>query len=1421
MVAFNPPRDRDAWASIRGFVYQVDLTISRWLGLAPDEVLELERGEDIDLVSASIQAGGEERDRLLEQVKHRDRPVTLNSQPAVAAVACAFEHRRANPELSLRFRFTTNAIAGKERFSRHPRPCIEAWEDMRTGRMREGEIPAALSAVRSLLKSASRPASLNAETWRVFNDAVEHGTDEELLAFVRSFEWGTRAEDAAGLSDSLVKALVDSGRARDSIQARSLYERLFLHVFKTISQDGIKRLSPQELDGLVAMRPLSASDGALLENVVVRLLAIEGRLDQAEEDRRRQGLMLGRLDEKVQALAREQRVLTSVEYPAEDLDLEMPLPCRHLSSRRRDVARILHSLENHAWTAIHGGASTGKTELAGLVARSRGISPIWIRMRDLGPKQAARRLDLAIDMASGVSTRSGRSPLYREAAARLGRAACIILDDLPRLNAGGSLCERLLRLALALQAEGGRLLTASSFAPPPGVSSRTPVGLLNAVPMPEFSGDDTHSLLRSLGAPESLLEAGIVGRLEEVAGRHPLLVDAVGRHLAQKSWRFRDEEWRELLAGEHAGEVTRETIGRLLRTVEDHRSRELLYRLTLVMGDFSEDDAASLGSVDPSLDRPRERLDAVIGPWVQEGARGSFRLSPLVEAVGSSDLPRKVRRRCLLRLGSRVLRSGPIGPEGLVRAVSYYNKAGAVDRAGLLLIQALSHLNSLDHDVDPREVLSLWYGVELPVKMSLGHRLYLRALQYRVRARYRRPVEGLLADVDRLSRLATVADGWGVFGAAVLLGRHLGPPDRILGVRLLRRAFQLTDRFGMPTDRELELPDGLGPEWMIWSVAGDLDDDEAVSEWKAAVEALGPESRMRAFSHETAEAGCSLVAGSLHRAELKVPEGERRWDRVLEHAEDLASWAKNLGLELLWAAAVRYRAIILGEDQRRTDDAIAVASEALRAASADPRVHFLLSDTPGEFLLREGRAREALEWLERALDTKVGGFILERLLTLVNASRATATTDPGRSLEFLREAGRLAREDATLPDIEVARVLGEVAIGEGLAGNLVECFRHLQEGVERLLGCKEETSRWRILFVLSGHASGYFTSLAFRGSPPESTRSGEEYAEPRRGGLYGYTQEIDQYYEESNVYAVALQMAIFADAVGDDARAAVWVARALDLARGNGQSAIVEEITRRFAPQLVLDGRYSDAMEAALEYGASLVARSIEQQAGRSSLSIDTDVSAILGERPNDNWRRAEHWGALQGLLPIAVQLCRLAIEDKDAARASAGEVVAICRQIGAGSADPELWASLAELIDAALVAPIGGGPYRERVKSHSTSTANCRELIARLLLSVQPEVTAEEALALQLSIMPALEQYLDRPLGGYRRILVPFYSSYWVAMFGRMRFRFKHPALVELELSAAISAPAERRIRAVTRAIMGGIPVRLPPETRAWLNED
>lgn len=96
MTIVTNPR-RDAYATFVGFVYQVNVSILRWLSLLSDQHLELEAGDDVDLIQKGAEANGAERHRLMEQLKNKKRAMTLRTDDALEAIANFCQHRKINP----------------------------------------------------------------------------------------------------------------------------------------------------------------------------------------------------------------------------------------------------------------------------------------------------------------------------------------------------------------------------------------------------------------------------------------------------------------------------------------------------------------------------------------------------------------------------------------------------------------------------------------------------------------------------------------------------------------------------------------------------------------------------------------------------------------------------------------------------------------------------------------------------------------------------------------------------------------------------------------------------------------------------------------------------------------------------------------------------------------------------------------------------------------------------------------------------------------------------------------------------------------------------------------------------------------------------------------------------------------------------
>ncbi len=288
-MSFHLTRDRDAWATIRGFVYQVDVTIDRWLDLQPEQILELERGEDIDVVSEAIQAtdpGG--RQRLLEQVKHRESSLTLRSPETIAALVNFFEHRRANPGAFLQFRFVTNAPCGHEQHSPLPNrlPAIEAWERLRQEQGDQETQRKLLHGIRSLLTSfqkEQKPHSISDDAWEMFHPFVCNASDEELTAFIRSFEWGMQSAEVHSLRQSLQQRLQTLQHIRDADHAHAMYVQIFFTVFERLSHKELKQLTVEEREQILAQPVFDAQTPPLLEILHGLLKMLDERVENIEQ----------------------------------------------------------------------------------------------------------------------------------------------------------------------------------------------------------------------------------------------------------------------------------------------------------------------------------------------------------------------------------------------------------------------------------------------------------------------------------------------------------------------------------------------------------------------------------------------------------------------------------------------------------------------------------------------------------------------------------------------------------------------------------------------------------------------------------------------------------------------------------------------------------------------------------------------------------------------------------------------------------------------------------------------------------------------------------------------------------------------------------------------------------------------------------
>jgi len=1416
---FVAKRDRDAWAVIRGYVYQADLTITRWLELQSGQILELERGEDIDLIGQCVTATPEQRTRLLEQVKLRSKPISLRTSSAIATLACAIEHRNANPDLNLEFRYTTNATITAERVSltKPVAPALTMWEDIRQGHLSAPIQTEYLSHILAILKTAECPDSLNSQTWEQFHNFLTQSTNDEFLNLIRCFQWSTGELNAEQLGPRIRLSLISLGHARDETVAVEQYQRLFLHVFKVLSRPDTKRLTKDDLVAQLSLPTLNDGDRLLLTILTNLVGELENRVSVIEEGLAETNAAMQQIKNTVAAAMGGLDMQSAVDFVVAHPILEPPLLVSQLSRRVDVVKQLSNQLRQCTWLAIHGGAGIGKTQLAILLTGYFGNCLAWMRFRDLNPNQSYARLVKTYEILAGCPFEYEKANWAKFVCGSPGSEKLLVLDDLPRLNGGEEFSESLIALALACQATGVRFLSTSHWLLPQRVTDVLPKQLFIGVESPLLNEVEAKEILNAYGAPAKILNDKFVGFLNGLARQHPALLTATARFLAHKGWQTTQENLNVLIKGQHTHEVVDETVGRLLKTVEDEESREMLFRLNLVWGSFSQNDIDLLANIKPVVSHANEKLHNLTGLWIQRDIQDTFSVSPLVRTLGEGFLSEQTRHDCHDVLGRRLLRKRTVDPNEIWEAFDHFFSAKEFGRAGSVLMIAFNSLSRLRTLSDHRGLLDVWINQPMPEEFELSMRIYLRALQISARAKFSKENSFLLRDLDTLIEKAHPNEGWAVLAAGVSLNSVLAKQDPVRANKYMLRALILCPQITGPTGEKLVFPQGLGPEFFFWTTSSAIRNKNDLHDWLSTVEQLTPEQLDNLFNRHHGPDGCLALADRLWNEEAKKPVETQNWDMVIQGLDDLEKWADKFNVRLLQACATRAKMVVLAERKHDLNSITALGAPFLAGPDPDPRVRFVIKEMIGRQYRHAEKNEEAFKWLNAALVEPIDDFDFEQIEAMLNASFAIGDTNPQKAVLYTENAVAKARTSVGAARMYVI-ALGELAIAEWIAGyDLAKIFIIWEEAAEKLISIKNKNDSWKALYMVFGHCSGYFAHLASNGKPPETTFGGEPYPAPARRMFFSYNRNSAKLYDSAKDILLPAQLAIFASGSKLDIQATAWALRSIETTRKLKQLQVLPVFGFILIPHLLNTDRYANAIDLALEASAILRASYIHQQrGGGKTLPLGPgvlDVDSTLGVRPNDSWRQVEFDSLSMGILPAVLRINTVTLLDRKAAAAFAIEVQVACRKIAASASNPSLWQDIAQLFGHIYIDRVPGSELVKRGNQFENQTLMT---VAYFGACIQDDISHTTSCKIQLSVMPFVQTIMPR--SAYRQIATPFILEYWKTAFAQARFEFSTPSIVEQELKVACQVSTDKQPQAILRAVSNGLGIHPSTQQRDWL---
>ena len=247
---------------------------------------------------------------------------------------------------------------------------------------------------------------------------------------------------------------------------------------------------------------------------------------------------------------------------------------------------------------------------------------------------------------------------------------------------------------------------------------------ISQVEVPLLSLEETKELIATYN-PEVETTLFIWGH----SNGHPVLVRTLCDYLSNHNWHIEAANFGSVLSYTFDYNLQR-TLADLMRAIiTDSKNRELLNRLLLVNGVFTEEEVRMLAATAPAIDEPMMRMNGMVASWViPEGDK--YRVNPLFNKAWKPDVAQQTYKHCNLQLAEDVLRChAALGEHDVLNYILYSIRGGADDDAGRMYITVMLSLHDQGKIPQKSILRGLWIDMPLPLGMSNEVKIGVRFMQ--------------------------------------------------------------------------------------------------------------------------------------------------------------------------------------------------------------------------------------------------------------------------------------------------------------------------------------------------------------------------------------------------------------------------------------------------------------------------------------------------------------------------------------------------------------------------------------------------------------------------------------------------------------------------------------------------------------------
>lgn len=1276
---FEEIKGRDAWSTLRGFVYQVDLTILRWLNLGDNEVLELEKGEDVDIVSVDLHKN--EISRELEQIKYREATFSLNTEDTLEILFNFYLHKKNNPNQTILFRFVSNIGYNMERrqIYKNGKKGIELWIEL----FNLSTIPETderyLAIKKHLLKKVSAKievlstlttddGKLIHSQWLDFFNYIDD--DDKLTGFIKSFEWSLSNDNDVVISNTIIDTIVDKKLIVCGENSEILYSRLFLFVFKLLTKRGLKSLNSEELKIQATLPELNGNDQLIIDFINYFLKNADERLSELEDKVEINSSQILELNSSVELLKNSDTVF---EYRLSNLSITPVEIIKNASLREKKVEDITQLFNKYSWINFQGINGTGKTQLASLIYK-KFDNHFWLELsaHNQDNEKTALLIETFLSQISGVPIINDRESWIKAVINSIPANILIVFNDLPNIERNSQLNELLVLFSNNITSSGIKILTTSNYNIPSIIIQSLDDDFFTEYYDFIFDEEEIiECLVNNNANPEVIKYVNLISIISE---GNPQLINAIIYKLKSINWEKDSIELLEvLLKKEFTSEILSDSQKTIKKFISDEKSKELLYRLSLIPWDFKMQEVLSVCEVSEKILHPNEKLQDLINIWIQEN-KDSFQISPLIYNIGVDNLSIEVFENVHIALAKSIISTKTVNQISAYRSVSSFIKGKDFDNAGVVLLKVYFSAKTKEEAkyLSDWGYLSYWVENDIPQEMNIILKSYIRCEQIRLFNLLDKETTILFDSLENYSQVQSLSISDAIIIKIFLLSNSTNADLSQYWFHLefiINNYIKLDKPFTEIIN--IDLISGL-----LWLPVTKLVSQKDISAWLNFIEQLSESTNDDFFSSEYAPSALKIISGKIVNSQNSIPIEERNWGIIVDQLDFLISYFEKNKFDVLLATVMSDKVALefqIFKNPINAENSIIKLSKELTSDIAK----YILFDVIGKLFYYEKNLPKSSLWLQKALDfncTSQSSFVD----TLIYAASSISNENKEMALEFCLKANELAQLNLELSELDYIQILGELAIAYWLNGNNNQSFLTFENIVERLFKIKEENrdTNWIRLFSWTGHSLGYIAASVTKDRVPEKVSDGGDYTIPYQGIFTFNTKDLSDIYLVKNNPLILANLAIFAEGINNIEKAYTLSLKAFDLARRNGDDQIILMLSAVCGQYPLINFKITEAFETSLLFSA-ISSHLSGTPIDRSSKFKEMTISDLLTDKPSLEWNAAESTTVTYSIIPLFIMVLTAQLENTKDYQQKKFEYVEMLENYIPDASDVKLWESV------------------------------------------------------------------------------------------------------------------------------------------------